>query len=91
MKKKIYIETTIPSYLAAGPSRDIIILGRQDLTREWWENNRQNYKLYISATVLDEVKRGNAEMAKKRMELLKGITILPTTMEVEKLAEKYFL
>ena len=90
MKKKVYIETTIPSYLIAGPSRDIIILGRQNLTREWWENNRQNYELYISAVVLDEVKRGNAKMAKKRMDLLKGITILPTIMEVQKLAEKYF-
>ena len=91
MKKKVYIETTIPSYLVAKPSRDIIILGRQDLTREWWENERLNYKLYISVTVLDEVKRGNAEMAKRRIEILQGITILPTVMEVEKLAEKYFV
>jgi len=35
VKRRIYIETTVVSYLAARPSRDVIVLAHQDLTREW--------------------------------------------------------
>jgi hypothetical protein len=34
MKPKVYIETTIPSYLAARPSRDLVIAGNQELTEK---------------------------------------------------------
>lgn len=33
--KKLYLETTIPSYMLAKPSRDILVLGRQEITRKW--------------------------------------------------------
>ncbi len=35
MKPKIYIETSIVSYLTAQPSRDIVTAARQQITREW--------------------------------------------------------
>ncbi len=37
MKAKVYIETTIPSYLVARPSRDLLIAAHQQITRDWWE------------------------------------------------------
>ena len=46
MRQRVYIETTIPSYLVARPSRDLIRAARQELTREWWENCRQGFDLY---------------------------------------------
>lgn len=36
MKPKVYIETTVVSYLAARPSRDLIIASHQQITHEWW-------------------------------------------------------
>ena len=36
MRPKVYIETTIVSYLAAWPSRDLIRAAHQQLTKEWW-------------------------------------------------------
>jgi hypothetical protein len=33
MKKRIYVETTVVSYLTAKPSRDIMIAGHQEATR----------------------------------------------------------
>ncbi len=34
MKPKIYLETTIISYLAARPSRDLIVAANQQMTQE---------------------------------------------------------
>ena len=48
MKPKLYIETTIPSYLMARPSRDLIVAGHQQLTLEWWEKRRNDFDIYIS-------------------------------------------
>ena len=35
MKAKVYIETSIPSYLCARRSRDLIMAANQELTMEW--------------------------------------------------------
>lgn len=36
MKETIYVETTVVSYYTSKPSRDIIVLAHQEITREWW-------------------------------------------------------
>lgn len=36
MKAKVYIETTVVSYYTAWPSRDVVIAGHQQVTRDWW-------------------------------------------------------
>ncbi|MEE8523208.1 MAG: DNA-binding protein, partial [Thermoanaerobaculia bacterium] len=54
MTKRVYIETTIPSYLAALPSRDLLQAARQQITHDWWNNQRPKYELCIAQTVLDE-------------------------------------
>ncbi len=67
MPKRIYIETTIPSYLAARPSRDLLQAARQQLTHDWWNNERQHYELCISELVLDEAAAGDLEAAARRL------------------------
>ena len=54
MKAKVYLETSIVSYYSSRPSRDIITAARQQVTREWWEENRGQFDTYISALVLEE-------------------------------------
>ncbi len=36
-KLKVYIESSVISYLTARPSRDIIVAAYQEITRKWWE------------------------------------------------------
>ena len=67
MKKRIYLESTIPSYLAARPSRDLIVAGHQQLTEEWWVCRRNDFELYISQFVLDEVSLGDPDVSRKRL------------------------
>jgi hypothetical protein len=72
MKSRLYLETTIPSYLTSRLSRDLIIAGRQELTREWWEKRRYSFQLYISQLVVDEVTAGDPIAARERLRALQG-------------------
>ena len=87
MSRRVYIETTIPSYLTARPSRDILQAARQQLTREWWDVERRNYDLCISQIVLDEAAAGDAEAAQRRLAVIDTLPLLDLTFEVDGLAE----
>ena len=76
MKKRVYIETTIVSYLTAWPCRDLIRMANQEFTREWWEGRRHLYELYTSQLVLDEAGKGDAEAARRRLAVLRGLPLV---------------
>jgi hypothetical protein len=63
MKPKVYLETTIPSYLGAYLSCDLLIAAHQQLTWECWEARRDAFDLYISQAVLEELAAGDARLA----------------------------
>ena len=50
-KKKVYVETTVVSDATALPSRDVIQLGRQLITKEWWQTAFERFDLYSSLVV----------------------------------------
>jgi hypothetical protein len=52
MKQKVYIETSIVSYLTARPSNDLRAMANQNTTIEWWENRMPGFDIYISEFVL---------------------------------------
>ena len=85
-KLTIYIETTIPSFLTARPSGDLIVAGRQLLTWQWREQCRSKYQLFASQYVLEEAAQGDTEAALKRTEVLKDIELLEVDPEVVRLA-----
>ncbi|MCG6534648.1 MAG: type II toxin-antitoxin system VapC family toxin [Syntrophales bacterium LBB04] len=88
MKAKVYIETTVVSYLTAWPSRDMIVAAHQQITDEWWRTKRQDFELFASQLVLREAQAGNEEMAQRRMKVLGNIKLLEVTEEALALAEK---
>ena len=69
----VYLETTIPSYLAAHPSRQRAIAVDQEATRHWWENERGRFRLFTSAFTFDECSRGDESAAERRLSYLAGI------------------
>lgn len=88
MVQRVYIETTIPSYLTAWPSRDLIIAGHQQLTKDWWQTRRSEFELCISQFVVDEACAGDADAAKERLALLLPFPMLDISEGVLELASE---
>ena len=90
MKPTAYVETTVPSYLTAWPSRDVVRAGEQQVTRDWWER-RSEYELRVSSLVLLECGAGDSDAATLRLAALEGIPVLAQTPEAEELAATLLL
>jgi hypothetical protein len=86
MKPTLYLETTIPSYLKARKSRDIIQTARQQITAEWWDKRLDDFDIFLSQIVIDEANEGDPVASAKRMELIKAFPLLEITEEVRDLA-----
>jgi hypothetical protein len=87
MKPRLYLETTIPSYLTAWPSRDLVRAAHQQTTREWWEQRRAEFDLFVSQIVVRECQGGDPIAAEKRLEIIRDLPLLEQTAESLSLAE----
>jgi hypothetical protein len=81
----IYLESTIPSYLVARPSRDVVLRGQQEATRRWWEREKAAGKWFVSPFVDMEIGRGDAVAAQMRMAAIAGLPRLSAGHEVKML------
>ena len=59
MKPSVYLETTIPSYLTAWRSPELVMAANQEATRNWWDTSREKFELFVSEFVLIEVRSGD--------------------------------
>ncbi len=84
-KKRVYVESSVISYLTARPSNDIVKLTKQTQTRMWWEQ-RDKWDLFISSAVMDEIRDGDRGAAQKRLDAVGGLSILGNTEEMDALA-----
>lgn len=85
MKPKIYMETSVLSYLTARPSRDPVVAGNQAITRAWW-GRRHDFDLYISVFVLDEAGKGDPEAVGARLRATSGMPEVHITEVVESIS-----
>jgi predicted nucleic acid-binding protein len=88
MKQRAYIETSVVSYAVGRPARNLLIAGRQQLTRRWWSTAAERFTLLISPVVIRECAAGNAEMAALRLRAIAGLPSLELGESVVHLAEK---
>lgn len=87
MKATVYLETSVIGCLAMRPSSVPRIVADQQITRQWWDNHRQQYDLVISSFVIDECSAGDPAAAQERSVYLEGIRLLDVTADVDLLAE----
>ena len=76
MKKRVYIETTVVSYFTARPSRDIMIVGHQEATRDLWPDLLAKYETYISAIVYEEAGKGDPDQVRMRLRAIEPFPML---------------
>lgn len=74
------------SYLVGRLSRDVVVLGNQELTREWWATRRADYELFVSEAVIGEAAIGDSDLARQRVEICDGLQLLAISDEAERLA-----
>jgi predicted nucleic acid-binding protein len=88
MGKRVYIETSVISYLTARPSKNALATAWQQITRQWWDSQRSRFELFASELVLAEIGQGDPKAAIKRKERLREIPDLDVTKDVVILAKK---
>jgi hypothetical protein len=87
MKSRVYIETTIVSYATSLPSRDLVQAAHQQITRDWW-STKERFELFASQFVIREASGGDPGAAQRRLEALRGITVLPFSDDAVSLSDK---
>lgn len=87
MKPRVYLETTVISYLTARRSRDVVQVAHQEITQQWWETRRHDFDLYVSQVVVREAGLGDPDAAARRLAAIEDIQLLDVTVEVDELAE----
>jgi hypothetical protein len=87
LKRSLYLETTIPSYLTAWLSPELVMAARQEITREWWDERRNDFELFISQLVIDEASAGDRDAAARRLAAIDGLPLLETGEDTDELVD----
>jgi len=87
MKSRVYIETSVVSYLTARASTDAIAAAHRKLTSKWWSEQSPHFELLVSELVYREAGGGDRVAATARLKAIAQIRILTVTAEAVSLAE----
>ena len=88
IKPRVYLETTVISYLVGRSSSDATLASWQQITRQLWEEYVDEFTFVISSVVLTEASQGDPEAAQRRLEVLSHLTVLEFLPEADILTEK---
>jgi predicted nucleic acid-binding protein len=88
MEQKVYIETSVVSYLTSRRSRDMVIAAHQELTLQWWEQRAGAFTLVISELVQEEAGKGDPAASDERLAVIAELPILTINDEAVLLAEQ---
>jgi predicted nucleic acid-binding protein len=86
MKPKVYIETSVVSYLTARPTKSIPAAAWQQATVAWWDTRRTMFDLFVSEVVIEEAEQGHPEASQRRLDAMADIPRLAVSEEVFSLA-----
>jgi hypothetical protein len=87
-RPKLYLETTIPSYLTARPSRNLVTARLQRATAQWWDSWRTQFEIYVSDVVFNEASDGDPDAAQRRLDIIAPFPQLESNNKSRTLAWK---
>lgn len=88
MARRIYVETTIPSFyfeVRTGPE----MVARRDWTRRWWGRSHGVDDLVTSGAVLDELERGQFASRDDCLKLIQLLPVLSVEPPIVEIVEAY--
>ena len=85
-KQRVYVESSVISYLNPKLSKDPQKRIWQLQTALWWER-RHEWDCVVSATVMDEIARGDSGAAAQRLEKARSLVEVPVPPETYFLAD----
>ena len=88
IKPRVYLETTVISYLVGRPSSDATLASWQEASRLLWEDYADRFTFVVSPIVFAEVSQGNPEAVQRRLEILSHLTVLEVLPEVDMFTQK---
>jgi predicted nucleic acid-binding protein len=86
LKPRIYVETSVISYLTARPSRDPVKAARQLQAQALWAA-QSRFQLLVSPIVQDEIVRGHPQQVQLRLQAITKLKVLSLTEEASYLAQ----
>ncbi len=86
MKPRIYVETSVISYLAAWPSADAVKATRQHFSYRLWQKRGQ-CELLVSDAVLVEASVGDEDAVRNRLVYCDALALLDTPTGTRELAD----
>ena len=75
----VYLETSVVSYATSRLSRDLVVAGHQQITREWFARQASAYELFVSQLVIREAAGGDQQAARARLVFLHETARLAVT------------
>lgn len=76
MKPRVYVETTVISYLTARPSRHLVIAARQEVTRAVWNRLLSDCECFVAALAVLDASKGDQVVAAQRLDVVRGLPVL---------------
>jgi hypothetical protein len=89
LKPTVYVETSVIGYYTARPSRDIVILAHQEITRQWWPHASDQFELAVSDVVQEEITHDDGQSVDERLRIIEGLRRLPLSAKAKEVAKRY--
>ncbi len=90
MAKKVYIETSIPSfYYETRPDPEMIAM--RNWTRDWWDHHAHKYELVTSEAVFEELNEGDYPIKNDALALIEDLSVLEVDRPVIEIVNAYVI
>jgi len=88
MPKRVYIETTIPSFYFETRSEPEMV-ARREWTRRWWAGSDTPYEAVTSEAVDEELSRGDFPAREDSLRLIERLPLVPIEAAVAEIVRTY--
>ena len=88
MKKRVYIETSVPSfYFETRKSPEMVAM--RNWTRDWWDHYARQYELVTSEAVFEELNEGKYLSKEDALKLIEDLPTLEVDKAVVEIVNAY--